>query len=153
MHCYHLNETEMKSFATTMAHYLEPATIIFLKGELGVGKTTFVRAVLNSLGHHDKVKSPTYALVEPYCINGINLFHFDLYRINNAQELYFIGMDEYFSPNSICLIEWPEKAGAFLPIPDIIFSLTFSHDIRELAIETHTDKGKKLLDQTIVNFR
>lgn len=150
---WHLTEPAMKVLAHTIAKHIEPGTILFLYGSLGAGKTTLVRALLNGLGYQDKVKSPTYALVEPYDINGCAIFHFDLYRVQDAQELYSMGMEEYFTPQSICLIEWPERGLSVLPTADIVCHLTFKDEGRDLYIETYTKRGKKLLGQIINSAR
>jgi tRNA threonylcarbamoyladenosine biosynthesis protein TsaE len=112
------------------AKKLHNGLTVYLHGDLGVGKTTFVRGVLQGLGHTGKVKSPTYTLVEPYVIefnvkSSYNLYHFDLYRFNDEEEWEAAGFREYFNEHSICFVEWPEKAGKLLPEPD--FDIKISH--------------------------
>jgi tRNA threonylcarbamoyladenosine biosynthesis protein TsaE len=106
------------------ARVLVSGLIVYLHGDLGAGKTTFVRGVLHAVGHVGKVKSPTYTLVEPYEVElkvkyNCQLYHFDLYRFTDEEEWDAAGFREYFNPQSICMIEWPEKAVHVLPEPDI----------------------------------
>ncbi len=97
--------------------------LVFLRGELGAGKTTLVRGMLGALGHSGAVKSPTYTLLEPYEIDDLHVFHFDLYRVNDPQELEFVGIDEIVEGPGIKIFEWPEKASDWLPEPTVTVSL------------------------------
>lgn len=121
----------------------EEGMVIYLKGDLGAGKTTFVRGLLRAMGYSGIVKSPTYTLVEPYVIEQKNIYHFDFYRINDPQALEDIGLRDYFQAESYCLIEWPEKA-AGLPLSDLTIEITIN-DIRHVIIKAHTLKGQKVL--------
>ena len=105
----------MFEFAEEYAKNLVPGSVVFLYGDLGAGKTTFVKGVIRSLGYKGNVKSPTYTLVEDYQFNDFNIYHFDLYRLADPEELEWIGVRDYFNEKSICFIEWPEKAKGFLP--------------------------------------
>lgn len=106
-----------------LAQRLAPAVldggVLFLRGELGAGKTTFARALLRALGVGERVKSPTYSLLERYAVNGRDAFHLDLYRIADAGELEWLGLDELDAPGSIVLVEWPERGRGALPAPDL----------------------------------
>ena len=90
---------------------------VHLHGELGAGKTTLVRGLLRGLGHPGRVKSPSYALVEPYALSKLNLYHFDFYRFKDQSEWLSSGFREHFNPESLCVVEWPERAGELLPPP------------------------------------
>ena len=109
------SEEQMFEFAEEYAKNLLPGSVVFLYGDLGAGKTTFVKGVIKSFGYKGNVKSPTYTLVEDYQFNDFNIYHFDLYRLADPEELEWIGVRDYFNEKSICFIEWPEKAKGFLP--------------------------------------
>jgi tRNA threonylcarbamoyladenosine biosynthesis protein TsaE len=105
------------------AKQLSAGMTVYLHGDLGAGKTTFVRGVLQGLGHEGKVKSPTYTLVEPYEFGDFQVYHFDLYRFVDEYEWDAAGFSEYFNEMSICMVEWPEKAGTLLPKPSVDVAL------------------------------
>ena len=123
------------------AKKLRSGLTVYLHGDLGAGKTTFVRGVLQGLGFAGKVKSPTYTLVEPYVVSGFNIYHFDLYRFNDEDEWEAAGFREYFNDESICLVEWPEKAGNLLPKPDFDIKIDIKMGVlgngRTLEIISH----------------
>ena len=122
-----------------------PGIRLFLQGELGAGKTTFVRGFLRQLGYKGTVKSPTYTLVEPYNFAEIPVYHFDLYRLNSPEELEHIGLRDYFSPAAMCLVEWPEKAETRLGQPDLMIQMEFLESGRRLVINAVTPTGERLL--------
>ncbi|ALT07456.1 tRNA (adenosine(37)-N6)-threonylcarbamoyltransferase complex ATPase subunit type 1 TsaE [Moraxella bovoculi] len=122
------DETDTQRLANALAK-TNPAGSLWLSGDLGVGKTTFTRYLLRALGHTGAVKSPTYTLVEPYNIKGKPVYHADLYRLNDPEELDFIGFFEYFDePNSLVVIEWASRAETVLPKPDITINITRKAD-------------------------
>lgn len=138
-------ESEMRDFAAHLAACIEGGAIIYLYGSLGAGKTTFARGFLRALGYNDKVKSPTFSLVEMYDFDERTIFHFDLYRLEDPRELKDIGIEEYFIPNAICLIEWPEKGMPFLPEPDLACHIDFANEGRAIILEAYTIRGETII--------
>ncbi len=143
------DESETLRLAESMASHLFPGMNLYLKGELGSGKTTFVRGVLRGLGYQDKVKSPTYTLVEPYSLEKFTIYHFDLYRFKDETEWDDAGFREYFNNTSICLVEWPEKVGHILPKPDISIELSHTAYGRHLHLISYTSIGTECLKAII----
>jgi tRNA threonylcarbamoyladenosine biosynthesis protein TsaE len=120
---------------------------IALVGELGSGKTAIVRALLRRLGIVGAVKSPTFALLEPYEVSSLHLYHFDFYRFKSPREFVESGFSEFFRPGSICLVEWPERAGEYLPAADLSIRMGILESGRRAAIDANTKIGEQCLDQ------
>lgn len=121
--------------------------VIYLIGELGAGKTTFARGFLRGFGYLENVKSPTYTLVESYHIAKQNIFHFDLYRLMQPEELELIGIRDYFSEPAIYLIEWPERAEGILPEADLSCYIHIHNNARQITIQADTALGERVLQQ------
>ena len=117
--------------------------IIYLIGDLGAGKTTIAQNFIKYYGF-EKVKSPTYSLVESYQNDEINIHHFDCYRLNDPEELEYIGFRDYFLEKNIQLYEWPNLGKGMIPNPDISISLSGKDDKRKITITAHTDIGRKI---------
>ena len=136
----------MVSLGARLGAACEPGLVIFLQGDLGMGKTTFSRGFIQSLGYAGAVKSPTYTLIEPYQLGDLQVFHFDLYRLGVPEELEFIGIRDYFGDLSVCLVEWPEQASGLLPSADISITFEILQDGREIMLHAYTDAGQKCLN-------
>lgn len=128
-----------------MARGLSGGMIVTLSGELGSGKTTLVRGLLHGLGWAGSVKSPTYTLVEHYPISSLYLYHFDFYRFDEPAEWEDSGFAEYFRPDALCVIEWPERVRGMLPRADVALSLRYRGAGRELLLEAGTPAGNACL--------
>lgn len=119
---------------------------VYLQGDLGAGKTTLCRGVLRAMGYEGAVKSPTFTLVEPYNFAGGQVFHFDLYRLNDPGELEYIGIDDYFTDQNLCLVEWPEKAREALPDCDLDVALSIEGKSRRIGLIARSDFGNGVLE-------
>ena len=142
------DEPATQAFAQALA--VRPAAcdaLIALHGDLGAGKTTFVRYFLAALGVNGRIKSPTYTVVEPYTVdNRLNIWHFDFYRFNNPREWEEAGFRDIFASPGLKLVEWPDKAGEYLPQADLVLAIeVLPNETRQVTLTAQTAIGKALL--------
>jgi tRNA threonylcarbamoyladenosine biosynthesis protein TsaE len=136
---------EMEALGARLAALCRPGMRLYLQGELGAGKTTLARGILRGLGHRGSVKSPTYTLVEPYLIDNKRIYHFDLYRITDPEELEAIGLRDYLDSDSLCLVEWPERAAALLGEPDLLIAIAIEGTGRAVTLTPGSPAGRAVL--------
>ena len=139
------DEQATLALGAAVASALEPGLIIYLRGELGAGKTTLARGLLRSLGHAGAVKSPTYTLVEVYEVSRLHLHHFDFYRFQDPREWIDAGFRDSFNGRTVSLIEWPERAAGQLPPADLQVDLELLATGRSAELTSNTPAGRKCL--------
>lgn len=139
------DEAALAAFAQRVAPHLRGGVYVALRGELGAGKTAFVRAVLRALGHAGVVRSPTFTLVERYTLAQFELLHLDLYRLADAREVESLGIRDCFGFGAVVMIEWPERAEVELPTADVELTFSYVGDGRAVAARAGSDSGSQLL--------
>jgi tRNA threonylcarbamoyladenosine biosynthesis protein TsaE len=115
---------------------------IHLRGELGAGKTSFVRALLRAAGVKGRIKSPSYALLESYKVFNLYFYHLDFYRFGDPKEWLDAGFRDILQKEAVVLIEWPERAGEYLPSPDLEICLDYADIGRQASLTAYSNKGK-----------
>lgn len=179
-HLQIINEEAMTDLGACLAKWVKLGTIIYLDGDLGAGKTTLVRGFLRAFGYHGAVKSPTFTVVEPYSLdnnmfynyneledevklkadNGlitksrndsIKVYHFDLYRLEDPEELEYMGIRDYLDGQAIALIEWPEKGYGVLPKADVIIKIIHQNQGREINLLSQSENGAFIVSKLIAN--
>ena len=141
------DEAAMVALGGRLAGVLQPGTVVHLEGDLGMGKTTLSRGIVQGFGHRGAVKSPTYTLVEPYELGELSLYHFDLYRLGDPEELEFMGIRDYFTGDSICLVEWPARGQGVLPPADLVINIERKGLGRQLRLDASTAGGQAVLQR------
>ena len=136
------DESDTAAAGSALADAIRPGLIVYLIGNLGAGKTSLVRGALRALGYDGKVKSPTYTLIEPYVVSSLHLYHFDFYRFNFPEEYLEAGLDEYFSGNGACLVEWPDKAAPYVAKPDVEVHLEVDGSGRRIEVTALSEDGR-----------
>ena len=137
--------TDMEALGARLAHGIRAVRLIYVNGPLGAGKTTLVRGILRALGRKATVKSPTFTLVEPYQLEEFTLYHIDLYRLKDPEELEFLGIRDYFQGTNVCVIEWAERAERLLPPPDIDVIIQPCNTGRSVQLVAQSERGETLL--------
>lgn len=145
------DEAATSALGAALAGALRPGMAIYLHGDLGAGKTALTRALIKAAGHAGHVKSPTYTLLETYPVRiagrAVEVIHFDLYRMSSPEEFLDAGFREYFNPDTLCIVEWPEKAETVLPPPDIRIFLKAWDEERDVELQGFSDQGFQCLER------
>jgi tRNA threonylcarbamoyladenosine biosynthesis protein TsaE len=142
-----IDEPELCALAARLAPHLRDGGVIYLSGELGAGKSTFARALLGALGVCERIKSPTYSLIETYFVDALAVHHLDLYRIADPGELEWLGLADLVAEPYLLLVEWPERAGAALPPPDLTVQLVHAGVVRDATLSASSTRGARWLSR------
>jgi tRNA threonylcarbamoyladenosine biosynthesis protein TsaE len=137
------DEAATLALGASLATALKPGMVVYLRGDLGAGKTTLVRGLLRALGYAGRVKSPTYTLLESYVLSKFTLQHYDLYRMIDPREWLDAGFRDDCNPGTLCLVEWPEKAAGLLPRPDLEIRLRMAGEGRTAQLRALSPAGRK----------
>lgn len=139
------NEEAQVAFGEALGRILQGRGLVYLEGELGAGKTTLTRGILRAYGHLGAVKSPTYTLVEPYELGAQRIYHLDLYRLSDPEELEFIGGRDVLADDALSIVEWPSRGEGWLPAPDIRLTLEVVAQGRLASLTAGSEQGRQML--------
>ena len=142
-------EPDTLALGAALAPGMGAGMVVYLSGDLGSGKTTLARGLLHALGVAGRIKSPTFTLVEPYIVSSLYLYHFDLYRFKRSSEWVDSGFRDYFNQESLCIVEWPEKAGGELPAPDVTIQMAVEGPGRAVTLNADSEQGRLCLEQLV----
>ncbi len=137
----------MRAFGARVAEICPPRCVIYLFGELGAGKSTFARGFLHALGHDGAVRSPTYTLVEPYELASAQVYHMDLYRLADPEELEFLGLRDWLEQDAVLLVEWPQKGKGVLPESDLVIEINYAGTGREIYLHANVETGQQIIEK------
>jgi tRNA threonylcarbamoyladenosine biosynthesis protein TsaE len=149
LECSLANEAETVALGQMLSSVISVPLVIYLFGDLGAGKTTFVRGLLQGLGHQGAVKSPTYTLVEPYELKEQSVYHFDLYRLADPEELEFIGIREYQDEDALLIFEWPDKGAGMIPEADLVLEMKYQGEARRAEFSFNHSPAAQQLEQKV----
>lgn len=147
------DEAAVARLADEFARAVTPPLVIFLRGDLGAGKTTFARAYIHALGFPGYVKSPSYGLLEAYRAGGQTVLHLDLYRIENPEELEYLALRDLFDASAVLLVEWPDRGGDRLPAADLVLDFGESDEIRFIQFTAVSERGRAAADKALRQIR
>jgi len=145
------DEAAVQRLAAAFARCVQPPAVIFLRGDLGAGKTTFARAYIHALGYEGYVKSPSYGLLETYRAGRQSVLHLDLYRIEDPEELEYLAIRDQFDDSTVLLVEWPDRGGGLLPAPDLVLDFGETSAARFIRCASCTSRGAKLAESVLRN--
>lgn len=140
------NASTLASIGKNLGRVLRPPITLFLKGELGSGKTTFVRGVLRGCNYRAQVKSPSYSVLEFYPLTNCTVYHFDFYRVHEPGAIALLGIEDYWQESAIFCVEWPDHAKDFLPPADLILQFRSDNGGRTIQFNAPTTPGKLILE-------
>ncbi len=143
------NEVAHVAFGEALGQALQGHGRVYLEGDLGAGKTTLTRGILRAYGYQGAVKSPTYTLVEPYELGTQRIYHLDLYRLADPEELEFIGGRDVLADEALCLIEWPSRGEGWLPAPDVRVVLEVAGPGRLVTLTAETGLGERVISEMV----
>ena len=138
------SEEASAALAGQFAGVIEAPCVIYLRGDLGAGKTLFTRAYIHALGYQGYVKSPSYGLLETYVVAGKTILHLDLYRIEDPEELEYLAIRDLYGDDSVLMVEWPDRGASFLPDPDIVLEFVEKEESRFINCHVFSSYGKGL---------